>query len=192
MRAFRHRVALCLLLPCGAFAQAPSDVPPPKLTADECAVWMRELSFAQTVADHDAAAFAAHLEQEAAFGAGRAEPTRGRDNITRRWAGIIEGKDLRLAWYPTRVTIGGAGDVAWSSGPALYEDLRLDDKSDDKQRTAGEAENRYAIGAYQSVWHRDAEGTWRVLFDDGMEPKPASEADVAAFQAGRRSTCPQG
>lgn len=190
MRAFRHRAALCLLLPCGAAAQAPAPVeaPVPKLTADECAVWMRELGFAQSVIDHDAAAFAAHLEQDAAFGASRAEPTRGRDNITRRWAGIIEGKDLRLEWYPTRVTIAGAGDVAWSSGPALYEDLRFDDR----ERTTGKAEGRHAIGAFQSVWQRDADGTWRVLFDDGIEPKPASEADVAAFRAGRRTACPQG
>ncbi|HEY0502296.1 MAG TPA: DUF4440 domain-containing protein [Lysobacter sp.] len=186
MRVSFHRVALCLLLPCNAFAQAPAEAPMPKLTADECAVWARELSFAQSVADHDAAAFAAHLQQGTAFGASRAEPTRGRDNVARRWAGIIEGKELRLAWYPSRVTIGGPGDVAWSSGPTLYEDLR------DEAGATGKAENRYAIGTYQSVWHKDADGVWRVLFDDGVEPKPAGEAEVAAFRAGRRATCPPG
>jgi ketosteroid isomerase-like protein len=186
MHAFLHCAALCVLLPGSAIAQAPADAPVPKLTADECAVWARELSFAQSVADHDAEAFAAHLQQDTAFGASRAEPTRGRDNVTRRWAGIIEGKDLRLAWYPSRVTIGGPGDVAWSSGPTLYEDLR------DEAGAAGKTESRHAIGAYHSVWHKDPDGTWRVLFDDGVEPKPASEAEVAAFRAGRRSACPQG
>lgn len=189
MRAFLHRATLCMLLSGGAAAaQAQAEAPVPKLSADECVVWARELSFAQSVADHDAVAFATHLQQDTAFGASRAEPTRGRDHVTRRWAGIIEGKDLRLAWYPSRVTIGGASDVAWSSGSTLYEDLR----DDAGQRTTGKTESRYAIGTYHSVWHKDPDGVWRVLFDDGVEPKPASDAEVAAFRAGRRTACPQG
>ena len=130
-----------------------------RLSADECAVWARELSFARSVADHDAAAFAAHLEPQAAFGASQAEPTRGRDAIARRWAGIIDGKRFNLAWYPTRTTIGGVADIAWSSGPSLFED------PDPK------AAQRYRIGAFHSVWHRGADGVWRVLFDDGVEPQ---------------------
>lgn len=170
-----------------AFAQAPPVVPAAaQRTADECAVWARELSFAQSVADHDATAFAAHVHADAAFGASRASPTRGRDTITRRWAGIIEGKAVALEWYPTRVTIGppagaagGAGDVAWSSGPSLFEDR-------DPAAT-----QRYSLGGFHSVWHRGADGTWRVLFDDGVEPKAATEAEVAAFRAGRDAACPK-
>jgi ketosteroid isomerase-like protein len=170
---------------------APSPIPP--LGADECAVWARELSFAQSVADHDAAAFAAHVHPDAAFGASRAAPTRGRDAITERWAGIIDGTAGGLSWYPSRVTVGpvgpartgvarvdGPADIAWSSGPSLFED-----------RTPG-AKARYLIGAFHSVWYRSGDGVWRVLFDDGIAPRPASAAEVEAFHAGRRSACPQG
>ena len=91
--------------PCCSRAPHPRRRPRPrpaaaKLSADECAVWARELSFAQSVADHDAAAFAAHLHPDAAFGASRAEPTRGRDAIARRWAGIIEGKAVGAGLVP--------------------------------------------------------------------------------------------
>lgn len=151
----------------------------PQLSADECTVWARELSFARSVAEHDAQAFASHLHPQAAFGAGRAQPTRGREQIAEQWAGLIEGKSLRLRWYPLRVTIGGVGDVAWSTGPALYQ--KLDPG----------AEPRYLIGAYQSVWHRDADGVWRILFDDGLTPRPATEAEAMAFQHGRREDCPR-
>ncbi|WP_233264021.1 YybH family protein [Lysobacter panacisoli] len=167
-----------------AGAQAPATAPVARMSAPECEVWARELSFAQSVARHDAAAFATHLESDAAFGASRPEPTRARDNIAKRWSGIIEGKRLRLEWYPTRTTIaasadGGVGDIAWSSGPSLFEDL--DPKSP----------QRYRIGAFHSVWHRGADGVWRVLFDDGVDPKPVSEADAVAFRAGRKAQCPQ-
>lgn len=165
-----------------AAAQTPpaQPAPPsPQLSADECAVWARELGFARSIAEHDRKAFAEHVHEQAAFGAGRAQPTRGRDRIVEEWAGLIEGKRLRLRWYPTRVTIAGAPDIAWSTGPALYQKLEPG------------AQPRYAIGAYQSVWQRGADGVWRVLFDDGIAPRPATEAEAMAFQSGRRETCPQ-
>lgn len=184
MKRFAIAALPMLAFMTAAGAQAPATAPVARMSAAECEVWVRELSFAQSVARHDAAAFATHLESAAAFGASQPEPTRGRDNIAKRWSGIIEGKRFRLEWYPTRTTIaastdGGVGDIAWSSGPSLFEDL--DPKST----------QRYRIGAFHSVWHRGADGVWRVLFDDGVDPKPVSEADAVAFRAGRKAQCPQ-
>jgi len=159
--------------------EAPKPAPPaPAFSADECAVWARELSFADSVANHDAKAFAEHVHEGAVFSAKSPAPLRGRDAILKRWAKLIDGTALQLSWYPTAVAIGGEGDIALSSGPALYESN--DPKDPD----------RWSIGGFQSVWHKGADGTWRVLFDDGIEPKPATEADVAAFRAGRKA-CPQ-
>ena len=140
--------------------------------------WARELSL-RIVADHDAVAFAEHLHADAVFGASRAQPTRGRDTIAKRWGGIVEGKALTIEWYPTRTTLGGADDVAWSSGPSLIIDY------------APDSEQRYTIGGFHSVWHKDRDGVWRVLFDDGIEGKPASEAEVAAFRQARQRACPK-
>ncbi|WP_119717579.1 YybH family protein [Cognatilysobacter tabacisoli] len=171
-------VLLALVVPTALAHDAPAAPPTPRFSADECAVWARELSFARSVADRDAAAFAAHVHADAAFGSGRPVPMRGREAITRGWATIIAGEKVRLRWYPTRVTVApGVGDVAWSSGPSLFEDL------------APGANPRYSIGAFHSVWHKDADGTWRVLFDDGVEGKPATQAQVDAFLAGRREAC---
>lgn len=157
-------------------ATAPQAAPqaPPQLSADECAVWQRELSFARSVASHDATAFAGHVSENAAFGASTREPHRGRDFIVQRWTPIIEGKRMALRWYPTRVTMApGVNDIAWSSGPSLFEVLDPN------------AKQRYHIGAFHSVWHKDADGVWRVLFDDGIDPKPATAEEAAAFEAGR-------
>lgn len=180
-------LSLAALAPVWAAVQESPPPPPPpiappptlRLSARECQVWARELSFARSVAEHDAAAFAAHLQPGAAFGASRVLPTRGREVIAKAWTRIIEGKVVRLEWYPTRVTIGGVADVAWSSGPSLFED------------PAPDAKQRYMIGAFHSVWHRDRDGVWRVLFDDGVEPKPATEAEAMAFRAARPTRCPE-
>ena len=140
----------------------------------ECAVWQRELSFAQSVADHDATAFAEHLHPEAAFGVSQ-KPTRGREAITREWMPLIEGTALKLSWYPSVVTLGGDGRTAYSSGPALYEDPKTGDTR---------------LGRFGSVWHRSDDGSWHVLFDDGVAPQKADAAAVQRFHDGRKAGCP--
>ncbi|HJR72863.1 MAG TPA: DUF4440 domain-containing protein [Luteimonas sp.] len=166
-------------LPIPAAFAAESQASAPRLSAAECEVWARELSFARSVADHDPVAFAAHLHPGAVFGAKSPQPQRGRDDIARAWQGIVEGKRVKLSWYPTMVAIGGEGDIAYSSGPALYESLVPD------------AKQRYSIGGFQSIWHKDADGVWRVLFDDGVQPVPASDAQVEGFRKGRLEVCPK-
>lgn len=149
---------------------------PPAPVSDECAVWQRELSFAQSVADHDAQAFAEHLHPDAAFGVSR-KPTRGREAITAEWAGLIDGSALKLSWYPAVVTRGAEGAMVYSSGPALYEDPKT-----------GEAR----LGRFGSVWQRGGDGLWRVVFDDGIAPVPADAAAVQRFHEGRKAQCPAG
>ncbi len=178
-RMFRSAAAvLSVAAPLAASAITP-EPPGPKLSAAECEVWARELSFARSVADHDAAAFAAHLHSGAVFGAKSPQPQRGREEIVRAWQGLIEGRRVKLSWYPAMVAIGGEGDIAYSSGPALYESV------------APDAKQRYSIGGFQSIWHKDADGVWRVLFDDGVQPAAASEAQVEAFNESRLETCPK-
>jgi ketosteroid isomerase-like protein len=170
---------ILLTLAAGVAAAEPQPAPTARMTAAECEVWARELSFAKSVADHDATAFAEHIEQDGVFSVEAPEPLRGRDEITRQWGGIIQGKDVVLSWYPARTTIAGVADIASSAGPVLIEDSRP------------EAKSRYRIGAYHSVWHRGPDGTWRVMFDGGgQRPVPATEAEAAAFEAGRQTVCP--
>lgn len=175
-------VCIALLPPCTALSagQGAEPVADPGHSPAECEVWARELSFARTVAEHDAAGFAAHLEPGAVFGAGRARQSRGREAIAARWAAIVEGRALTIEWYPVRTTVGGVDGIAWSQGPAL---IVLE---------PGTPRARYSIGSFHSVWRRGEDGVWRVLFDDGTEDVPATPEQVAAFRAGRRETCPTG
>lgn len=169
-----------LLLP---FAVAAVTAAPPPVqatapaphTAEECEVWDREMSFARSVAEHDAVAFAAHLAPDAVFAADSPRPTRGREAVAKAWSGIVRGDGLRLEWYPARTTV--SGDLAWSTGPALVE--RLDG-----------GEPRFASTTFQSVWRRDPDGRWRVVFDTGTRPQPVDEAAATAFRRARPAACP--
>jgi hypothetical protein len=158
-------------------AQAPVDpaaLPPGSkrlaASADECAVWQRERSFARSVEAHDLPAFESHLHPGTIFDAGAPEADRGRGTVTRGWAGIVEGKGLVLRWRPGIVNIGGDPAVALSRGPWIMQAAR-------------DGVPTFSVGFYQTVWVRDAkDATWRVLFDAGAST-PLNVADRAAAEA---------
>jgi ketosteroid isomerase-like protein len=174
----RTRLPVVLFSVAACLQAAPTQAA--GFSIEECAVWTRELSFADTVARHDAEAFAEHVEPGAVFGVGTDARSRGRDAIVERWRRIIEGKRLTIEWYPTQTNVGGADGIAWSEGPALV----ITDP--------GTPAERYQLGRFRSVWRRGEDGAWRVLFDGGDEPRPATAEEARAFRAGRRDTCPDG
>ncbi|HPF72136.1 MAG TPA: DUF4440 domain-containing protein [Xanthomonadaceae bacterium] len=176
--SFNHLLAFALFA-AGSVASLTVSAADLNAADARCAVWARELSFSQSVADHDRPAFAAHVDDNAIFGAESVEPQVGRDAVLARWEGLIAGTRILLRWYPRQVVVGGSGDVAVSSGPALYEFVAPE---------AGQPD--FMIGGFHSVWQRGADGIWRVVFDDGIEPKIAGESDIETFRSGRREDCP--
>ena len=161
----------CLLAPGCAMAASPA----PPLSADECAVWQREQSFAKSVANHDAAGICRTRRGERRLRCVLAA-TCPRPRGHRQALGRPDRRQADPAALVSDARHDGPGcgaDVAWSSGPGLFE--VLDPKAKDK----------YLLGAFHSVWHKDDDGVWRVLFDDGVEPRPATAAEVSAFHAGR-------
>lgn len=183
-------VSLLALMPLVALAQtpAPDAAPPPPsvmpvvapMSADECAVWEREKSFAASSAAHDSAAFAEHVQVGAVFINGNQAPTRGREGVLKDWAPIIEGKTIRLNWYPGFVAIGGDAHVAVSRGPYWIED------------PSPEAKSRWRVGDFESTWVKDPDGQWRVLVDGGGPPsRPATEEEVNKLKAGLPARCPR-
>lgn len=184
---------ICSMTCMTAFAQAPSappsqapgpatansTLPPLRLSAAECEVWERELSFARSVEAHDAAAFRAHLHGGAAF-IGGPSVAHGADAVVAEWTPIIEGRNVVLRWHPRHVVIGGDPDVAHSRGPYWMENR-------DPQAT-----QPYLIGQFVSIWRR-VEGEWRVLFDGGGggRPEPASAEQVEQMKASLDAECPR-
>jgi hypothetical protein len=160
----RLRPALALALVAGAaqaFAQGgPIDVKPLPLatqrqpaSADECAVWRREQSFARSVERHDVAAFESFLHAGTVFDVATPGADRGREAVMKNWAGIVEGKALALRWRPGIVTIGGEPTIAVSRGPYILQTMK-------------DGAPAWRVGMFQTVWVRDPkDAVWRVLFD---------------------------
>ena len=107
----------------------------------------RERGFAKTMADRDHAAFQTFLADEAVF-FGRAGATHGKAAVAADWKPLFENKAAPFSWDPETVEVLASGTLAISSGPV---------KRPDGTQT----------GTFNSIWRREPDGQWRVVFDKG-------------------------
>jgi ketosteroid isomerase-like protein len=110
-----------------------------------------ETAFAATMAARDLEAFAGFVSEEALFFG----PVllRGRAAVVAGWAPFFEGADPPFSWAPETVEALESGSLALSSGPVLGPDG-----------------TRLAV--FQSIWRREEDGRWRVVFDKGSPVCP--------------------
>lgn len=112
-------------------------------------VFAAERAFAQTMADRDHKTFASFIAEEAIF-FGPAEPLRGKQQVVEGWAPFFEGADAPFSWEPQTVEVLASGTLALSSGPV--------------RNKAGET-----VAQFTSIWRRESDGAWRVVFDKGCD-----------------------
>jgi ketosteroid isomerase-like protein len=124
------------------------------LTADErtkleAEVRAAETAFAKTLADRDHEAFARFIADDAAF-FGRDSVSRGKQAVVDSWAPLFEGATAPFSWQSEAAVVLESGTLALSYGPVLSADGKR-------------------FGTFNSVWRREANGTWKVIFDKGCD-----------------------
>ena len=142
--------AALLLLAPAALAETNAEL--------EEQVRQTEIAFAKTMADRDHAAFATFLAEETVFFGGSL--LRGKAAVADSWKRFYEGPQAPFSWRPEAVKVLDSGSLGFSSGPVFDP--------------AGER-----IGTFNSVWRREKDGRWRIVFDKGCDcppppPKPQS------------------
>lgn len=111
-----------------------------------------EEAFARTMADRDHRAFVSFLAEETVFYGQRGE-IRGKEAVAAAWKPLYEGPEAPFSWQPESATVLDSGTLGLTSGPVLAPDGSR-------------------IGTFNSVWRRESDGSWKVVFDRGC---PACE-----------------
>lgn len=116
-----------------------------------------ETAFAASMAGRDLAAFGSFIADEALF-FGRRGVLRGRTAVVEGWRPFFEGRKAPFSWAPETVEVLDSGTLALSSGPVYDPEGKV-------------------TGTFSSIWRRESDGRWRVLFDKGCPvcpdpPKP--------------------
>ena len=109
-------------------------------------VFAAESSFAASMARRDLEAFAAMLSEEAVFFADTGA-LRGKAAVLEGWRKFFTG-DVPFSWQPDVIEVLPSGTLALSSGP-------VHDRNGNR------------VGTFNSVWRREPDGRWLVIFDKG-------------------------
>ena len=109
-----------------------------------------ETAFAATMASRDHAAFASFLAEDAVF-FGRQGVRRGKAAVAAGWKPFYDAPAAPFSWKPESVEVLEGGTLGFSSGPVFDP--------------AGKQ-----VGTFNSVWRREKDGTWKVVFDKGCPP----------------------
>jgi ketosteroid isomerase-like protein len=107
-----------------------------------------ERAFAKTMADRSLGAFATFVADDAVFFSGP-EPRRGKAQVVEWWSRFfVAGTPAPFSWEPDQVEVLASGTLAWSTGPVHDPQGR-------------------AVGRFNSIWRREPDGNWRIVFDKG-------------------------
>lgn len=117
---------------------------------DRSLVEERERQFAATLARRDFQAFQTFLSPEAIFIGDGDKPAaaRGRRAVSERWRRFFDAPAPPFSWAPDMVEVLESGTLALSSGVV---------------KNAQGA----PVGRFNSVWRRESDGRWLVVFDRG-------------------------
>jgi ketosteroid isomerase-like protein len=110
-------------------------------------VFVAESSFAASMAQRDLEAFAAFISPEAIF-FGDTTVMRGKRAVLDGWRGFFVKPKPPFSWKPDVIEVLPSGNLAISSGPVFDP--------------AGKR-----IGSFSSIWRREPDGSWQVIFDKG-------------------------
>ena len=122
--------------------------------ADE--VRCREVGFSQSVESQDRELFASFIDPDARFVGNKVD--RSPEAIAEAWSVFFTGDLPAIKWRPQFIEVLESGDLALSRGP-----YRIVDKNE-------QGEAREAWGTFNSVWRRNDDGEWLIVFDAGSFP----------------------
>ena len=109
---------------------------------------VRNPAFAKTMADRNLTAFATFVADDAVFFSGP-EPRRGKTQVVEWWSRFFApGTAAPFSWEPDQVEVLASGTLALSTGPVRDQQGRV-------------------MGRFNSIWRREADGNWRIVFDKG-------------------------
>jgi ketosteroid isomerase-like protein len=152
------RAAVCLVL-ASMWPLACVPTPVPDLEAERDAVLQADRDFARAVAERGVEAWVSHFSDDGVMLEAAGE-VRGHAAIHELMAPAFESPGFAMTWTPAFAAVSQGGDLAYTYG--TYE------------TTAPDAEGALGTthGRYVTIWRKQTDGTWKVVFDMGnTEPE---------------------
>lgn len=157
-------VSLFLLLSSQILAEPVDDV--------RC----REIGFSLAAEARDAGRFASFIDPDARFVGNFV--LHGPEAIVEAWQVFLSADGPSIKWRPQFVEVLEDGTLALTRGP--YRVISTDESGNRKE----------SWGTFNSVWRKQADGEWKVVFDAGNQAAEPPADEVKAL-LDRESGCPE-
>ncbi len=148
-------------------AEASADV------ADE--VRCHEIAFSQSVENQSLDTFVSLIHHDARFVGGSV--SRGVEEIAKTWAIFFSADGPKIMWRPQIVEVIENGTLALSRGPYRVISVDADGKFSE------------TWGTFNSIWRKQNDGSWLVVFDAGSESATPPAKEIQAL-LDQEVTCP--
>lgn len=113
-----------------------------------------ESEFAGAFAARDLEAFLSFVDEDATFLGGR-ESQRGKEAVAEAWSRYFETEAAPFAWEPERWEVNPSGTMGMTTGPVTDPTGKW-------------------VTSFMSIWRRQPDGSWRVIFDGAPRCPPGS------------------
>jgi ketosteroid isomerase-like protein len=88
----------------------------------------------------------------------------GKEGLTARWAKLLNDPAMSITWKPLQAVISEAGDMGFTVGSYQVT------KANGQSRTVA------GTGKYVTIWRKQPDGAWKVVFDSGVQDAPPEAA----------------
>lgn len=144
-------VAAALLLLAGCS-------PRPGLQAAKEDMLRTDREFSRATGEHGLEGFSSFLADEVTTLRPDAPLLRGKQALAARWAPLLNDPAVKIEWHPLTAEVAGSADFGYTVG--TY------------QITRANAEGPASIvgtGKYITIWRKQKDGAWKVVFDSGVQ-----------------------
>jgi ketosteroid isomerase-like protein len=134
-----------------------------------------EIAFSHSIENKDQDAFAALVDEDARFVGAAA--LRGKTNIVEAWSVFFQENGPELIWRPQFIEVLSSGNLALSRGPYRMR----------SQNENGDIVEEW--GTYNSIWRRNDDGDWHIIFDAGDTSAESQEEKLAQLIEDNADEC---
>jgi ketosteroid isomerase-like protein len=129
-----------------------------------------ETGFSRAAEARDRDAFIRSIHPDARFVSGRV--ARGSEDIADAWSAILAPGGTSIRWRPAVVEVSADGTLALSRGPYRTVSVEPDGST------------TVTWGHFNSMWRRQPDGHWLVMFDVGGDAGMTPTAEEVAILEG--------
>jgi ketosteroid isomerase-like protein len=156
MKRFLTIAAVLLLFSAAAHAKSPKNNP-----NGTDALLKADTDFATATAEKGLEGFGSFLADDAATLRADKPVISGKDAFLASWTSLLNNHALSIKWKPMTASISSSGDLGFTVGS--YEITR----------TGEQGAQVVATGKYVTIWRKQHDGLWKVVFDTGVTDTPA-------------------